>query len=124
MMNTLILFVLEIGICLGISIAMILLLKPLLRNVLTDTCGTPQRAEFWVMFTQLMLIISPLLVVVFFAPTATLTHLNIAHELQRALFRTLLGDFIGLSLIGRVIWKSINNFNDNQTAMLLAQGGK
>jgi hypothetical protein len=123
-MNTLILFALEIALCLGISFAMIWLLTPLLRDVLTDTCGTAKRAEFWVMFTQLMLIISPLLVVVFYAPTATITHINIAHELQRALFRTLLGDFIGLCIIGRVIWKSINNFNDNQAAMLIAQGDK
>lgn len=110
-MDTLLLFACEIALCLGISIVLILLLKPLLRDVLTDTCGTARRAEFWVMFTQLMLFISPLLVVAFFAPTASITHLNIAHELQRALFRTLLGDFIGLCIIGRVIWKSIDNPN-------------
>ncbi len=110
-MTTLILFTSEMALSLGISLIMILLLKPLLRDVLTDTCGTAQRAEFWVMFTQLMLVISPLLMVAFFAPTASITHLNIAHELQRALFRTLLGDFIGLCIIGRVIWKSIGDPN-------------
>lgn len=61
----------------------------------------------------------PLLVVVYFVPTATAIHLNLAHELQQALFRTLLGDFIALSIIGKVIWKSIDNHN-NQAALPIA----
>lgn len=108
-MNTLILFGLEVALCLGISFILIGLLRPLLRGVLTDTCGTETRSEFWVMFTQLMLIISPLLVVIYFAPTAPIAQLNVAYELQQTLFRTLLGDFIALSVIGKVIWKSINS---------------
>lgn len=108
-MDALLLFALEIALCLGISIMLITLLRPLLKDVLTDTCGTEKRAGFWVMFTQLMLIISPLLVVVYFAPTAPISQLNVANELQRALFRTLLGDFIALSVIGKVIWKSITS---------------
>ena len=51
-MSTLILVVLEIMLCLGISLALIWLIKPLLRDVLIETCGTQRRAEFWVMFTQ------------------------------------------------------------------------
>lgn len=108
-MNTFILFGLELAICLGISFILIVLIRPLLRDVLIDTCGTENRAEFWVMFTQLMLIITPLLVVVFFAPTEAIAQLNVAHELQQTLFRTLLGDFIALSVIGKVIWKSISS---------------
>ena len=61
-----------------------------------------------------MLVISPLLIVVFFAPTSSVTELNIAKELQQALFRTLLGDFIALSIIGQVIWKSINSLHDQE----------
>lgn len=108
-MNTLFLFGLEIALCLGISLVLISLLSPLLRDVLTDTCGTGKRADFWVMFTQLMLVISPLLVVVYFAPTTAIEQLNVAHELQQTLFRALLGNFIALSVIGQVIWKSISS---------------
>ena len=107
-MNTLLLFSLEVALCLGISVVLISLLKPLLRGVLTDTCGTEKRADFWVMFTQLMLVISPLLVVVYFAPTEAISEINVVDELRQTLFRTLLGDFIALSVIGKVIWKSIS----------------
>lgn len=108
-MNTLVLFGLEIALCLGISFILIALLRPLLRDVLTDTCGTEKRADFWVMFTQLMLIISPLLVVIYFAPITPFAQLDVAYELKKTLFRTLLGDFSALSAIGWVIWKSISS---------------
>jgi len=107
-MNTPLLFAIEIALCLGISLILIYLLKPFLRDVLTDSCGTVSRADFWVMFTQLMLIIAPLMVVAYFASTVPINQLNIVHELQKTLFRTLLGDFIALSIIGRVVWKSIS----------------
>ena len=89
---------------------LIYLLKPLLRQVLIETCGTNTRAEFWVMFTQLMLIISPLLIVIYFAPTTDSVPINVAEAIQDTLFRSLLGDFIALAMIGQVIWRSIKSF--------------
>lgn len=110
-MNTLSLFTLEVLLCFGISTAVIVLLKPLLRDVLIDTCGTAKRAEFWVMFTQLMLIIAPLLIVIFFAPTEASITLNVAEALKDTLFRSLLGVFVALAMIGQVMWKSIQTSN-------------
>jgi hypothetical protein len=114
-MNTPILALIEILLCLGMSLLLISLLKPLLRDILIETCGTPKRAEFWLMFTQLMLLISPLLLVVFFIPTDPLTNINIAKAIKETLFRILLGDFIALAAIGRVIAKSIQiSIRENQ----------
>ena len=110
-MNTLSLFTIEVLLCLGISIAVILLLKPLLRDVLIETCGTTKRAAFWVMFSQLMLIISPLLIVIFFAPTEASITINIAEAMQDTLFISLLGVFVALAMIGRIMWKSTQNNN-------------
>jgi hypothetical protein len=100
---------LEITLCLGISLSLIWLIKPLLRDVLIETCGTQKRAEFWVMFTQLMLVISPLLPVIYFIPTSDAPTVHAAEALKGTLFRTLLGDFIALASIGQVIWKSIKS---------------
>lgn len=115
-MNALSLFTIEISLCFGISAAVILLIKPLLRDVLIETCGTEKRAEFWVMFTQLMLIISPLLIVIYFAPTETSATTNIAEAMKDTLFRSLLGDFMALAMIGHVIWKSISSENTKTKA--------
>ena len=106
-MNTLTLFIIEVSLSFGISATVVILIKPLLRDVLIETCGTKKRAEFWVMFTQLMLVISPLLIVIYFAPTSTVVPPNIAETLKDTLFQSLLGVFIALAMIGQVIWKSI-----------------
>jgi len=106
-MNTLILFLIEVLLCFAISVSLIVLLKPVLRAMLVEICGTETRAAFWVMFTQLMLIISPLLLVIYFAPTQDALAVNVAEALKDTLFRSLLGGFIALAMIGTVIWKSI-----------------
>jgi len=115
-MNSLTLFMIEVLLCFGISISLIYLLKPLLRDVLVDICGTRTRADFWVMFTQLMLILSPLLIVIFFAPTQDAVDINIAEAMQDTLFRSLLGDFIALAMIGQVIWKAIKITPDQRSS--------
>ncbi len=100
-MNTLTLFTLEIAISLSISLAVILLLRPLLIDVLTETCRTEKRAAFWTMFTQLMLYLAPLLIVVYFAPTAVTSDNSLVLALKETLFCTLLGIFIALASVGR-----------------------
>ncbi len=113
-MNSLTLFMTEVLLCFAISISLIYLLKPMLRDVLVDICGTRTRADFWVMFTQIMLIISPLLIVIYFAPTQDAVHINTAEAMKDTLFRSLLGDFIALAMIGQVIWKAIKISPDQQ----------
>jgi len=113
-MNPLLLFMIEVVLCFGISISLIYLLKPVLFEILVDICGTKARAEFWVMFTQLMLIISPLLIVIYFAPAQDALHINTADAMKDTLFRCLLGDFIALVIIGQVIWKSIKFSSEQQ----------
>ena len=120
-MNTLVLFMIEVLLCFGISLSLIVLLKPVLAEILVDICGTKARAEFWVMFTQLMLILSPLLIVIYFAPTQGALQLNIAEAMKDTLFRCLLGDFIALVIIGQVIWKSIKLSPDQQKTDVVSQ---
>ncbi|MCP3662737.1 MAG: hypothetical protein GY696_09610 [Gammaproteobacteria bacterium] len=106
-MNAISFFTLEVTLSISISLTIITLLKPLLSDLLTDTCGTTSRAAFWVMFTQLMLVISPLLIVIFFASTDPVSSTNAADAIKETLFRTLLGIFIALITVGQVIWRSI-----------------
>ena len=107
MIHALALFLIEVLLCLVISVSLIVLLRPVLRDMLVDVCGTQSRADFWVMFTQLMLVISPLLIVIYFAPTQAVLWVDLAEALKDTLFRSLLGDFIALATIGLVIRKYI-----------------
>ena len=114
-MQAFVIFMVEVLLCLTISVVVIRLLRPLLLDVLTDTCGTRKRAAFWVMFTQLMLVISPLLIVIYFTPVGASVTLDPVLVLKDTLFRTLLGEFIGLAMVGQIIWKSIQAINNKET---------
>lgn len=106
-MESLAVFALEVMICSAMSFVLIRLIKSQLRNILEEICGSATRAEFWVVFTQVMLFISPLLIVTFFTKTSDRVIPNPVAILQETLFRSLLGAFIALSMIGYVIWKGI-----------------
>ena len=115
-MYTFALFASEVAICLGIALAVTHLLSPLLKELLAETCGTAQRAAFWVTFTQLMLFMAPLLLVVFFTKTGTVMQANAAVVVKDALFLALLGEFIALSAVGIVMWQSIVAFTKGNIA--------
>ena len=100
-------FLLSITFCLGISAGVIMVIKAKLRDVLIETCGTEKRADFWLTFTQLMVLIAPLMIVIFFSPTSAITEANSITYLKNALFQTLFGLFTGLAVTGKVIWRSI-----------------
>jgi len=109
-MNELIVFGIQLGIALSMSLLVLFLIKPFLKDVLVDTCGTEHSAMFWVRFTQLMMIIAPLVIVIFFAGVDVnqLVLTQPAYILKQTLLQTLLGEFIGLIFVGRIIYRAIN----------------
>ncbi|MBL1275749.1 MAG: hypothetical protein COB30_006655 [Ectothiorhodospiraceae bacterium] len=110
-MNALSIFAIEVSLCFALSAVIIVLIRRLLRDVLLETCGTSRRADFWVMFTPIMVVISPLLMVIYFAPTETDAAINVTQSIKDTLFRSLLGDIIALSVMGQVMWKSLGGNN-------------
>ncbi len=113
-MSNIALFLTQIGMCITISLAVIVLIRPYLTDVLTETCGTRKRAAFWVMFTQLTLAISPLLLVIYFTDAKPGIHAYPVEAIKDTLFQSLFGIFVAIAIVGRVIWKSIAaDFNAN-----------
>lgn len=106
-MNDSIIFTSEIMTCLVISGGVVFVMNPLLNDVLIETCGTQERARFWVRFSDIMLLISPLLMVIFFTHTGEADAPDPLIIFKDALFRSLLGEFIGLAIMGQIIWRSI-----------------
>ncbi len=93
----------EIATSLGISIAVLLLLRPVLGMFLCELCRGETRAAFWNTFTRLMLLISPLLVVLLFSNSKSLYPVAFAAELRDVLLHSLLGQFIGLAIVGKIL---------------------
>lgn len=72
-MNTFISFAIEFSLTLLASILLTSYLRPHLKRVLLDLCQTDERAQFWMSFTNILLIGLPSIVALGFKPEAMTT---------------------------------------------------
>lgn len=112
-MTELHLFMIEIFIGLVVSSCVIIILNKPLKNVLTDICGTEVRAKFWVMYTNIMLVITPLLSSIIFGKSHKLADASFTFY-KTAFGSVLFGVFLSLVIIGWQITKTIPQKNDKQ----------
>ena len=122
-MNDYVIFSIGLLTCLAISGVVVLVLNPLLVEILRDTCETKTRSLFWVRFSEIMLIISPLMLVIFFTHTGEPNAPGTLIIFKDTLFRSLLGEFIGLALMGQVIWRYVNNTAATTPSTYVANNG-
>ncbi len=61
-------FLIGAAITVAASVAVILFIRRHLRRVLIDLTGTEARADFWIAFTSLLLVLIPLIVALFVPP--------------------------------------------------------
>jgi len=54
-MNTIGIYLLQIIVTLVISLAVVIYFRPYLERILVDLCGTQDRAQFWVVFSSILL---------------------------------------------------------------------
>jgi len=124
-MNELIVFLVQIAIAFFMSLLVLHLLNPFLRDVLRDTCGTEHSADFWTRFTQLMMVIAPLVIVIFNAELSSGTGLlqiaKPAYILQQTMLQTLLGSLVGLMFVGRIIYRAVLETVERDRAALQPQ---
>jgi len=95
-------FLSEVGLAAGISLAVIVYLRGILRSMLLEVCDRqPQRAEFWVRLLDVMMLIAPVILMLLFGSERG----SIFLTLRQALLMVLLGQFISLAIVGRTIWR-------------------
>ena len=70
-MNTILSFGIQVIFTLVISVLLAGYLRPYLKRVLTDLCGTEDRAQFWTAFSNLFLIGMPVIFALNYKPAAT-----------------------------------------------------
>ena len=101
-MNTFTLFSIEIAVSLSMSfITLWLLAKPLV-NVLEDLCPTKKQAEFWLAYTRIMLLISPMLLVLMVSLNSK--HQNDIDSIKFSLVSSLAGLLLGMLIVGKKIF--------------------
>jgi len=96
-MNTILYFLVQISLTLVTSALIVGYLRPFLRKILTDLCGTEDRAQFWTAFSNILLIGMPMILALNYKPEA-----KNAEELFFEVVRKLSGNLGGLlfALIG------------------------
>lgn len=67
-MNTILTFLTQLLITAGLCLALMAYLRPHLKRVLVDLCGTEERAQFWTVFANIMLVALPVIVGLGYAP--------------------------------------------------------
>jgi hypothetical protein len=105
--NGLIVFGLEVAVSLAVSTFILVRLQALLRSIGNDVCERGNRGvtEFWLAYTQLMMVIAPVLFVAWFSHAGR--HYDVVEQVKSSLGLVLFGQFAGLVLVGRAVWKSI-----------------
>ena len=72
-MNTILYFLIQIILTLAIATIIVGYIRPFLRKILIDLCGTEDRAQFWTAFSNILLIGMPIIFALNYKPEAQTT---------------------------------------------------
>ena len=114
-MNAVTVFLVGLGATMGVVLAALLYLRKPLQIILTDLCGTPDRARFWTTFSNITL---------FFVPFAfALDHQPDAQVKQAAIFQisgqmewATIGFVVSVIVMGFILSTYISRVNSIRVA--------
>ena len=101
-MNTILYFLLQVILTLVISALIVGYLRPFLRKILIDLCGTEDRAQFWTAFSNILLIGMPIILALNYKPEAKITE-QLFFEVARKLSGNLGGLLFALIGTGVIV---------------------
>ncbi len=100
-MNTIVIYLIQLIVTLVICLGLTTYLRPHLWRVLVDLCGTEERAQFWTVFANIMLIVVPLIFGLGFRPEAVVSAEAQFFQIAEQLRNNLLGfifSFVGIAV--------------------------
>ncbi|HSL44730.1 MAG TPA: hypothetical protein VK897_14935 [Anaerolineales bacterium] len=101
-MNTLSSFAIEVALTIIIAALLVGYLRPFLRKILIDLCGTEERAQFWTAFSNIFLIGLPVIFALNYRPEARNTE-ELFFEVAGKLSGNLGGLLLALIGVGMII---------------------
>ncbi len=101
-MNTIVSFLTQITITILIVSLIVGYLRPHLKKVLLDLCGTEERAQFWTVFSNILLIGLPLIFALNYKPEFTNSE-NLFFNLAGQLSDNLGGLMLALVCVGIIV---------------------
>ena len=70
-MSDTVIFVVGLGITLVVTLAVVVYLRPHLRKILIDLCGTEERGDFWTAFSNVTIVLVPVICAMFSPPQSS-----------------------------------------------------
>jgi hypothetical protein len=101
-MNTILFFLLEVILTLAICLLVCSLPAPISHRILADLCGTEERAQFWTVFSSIILVGLPLLISLTYQPEASSAE-ALFFEITRRISGNLMGFLLALIGIGFIV---------------------
>ena len=101
-MNTIFAFAIEVILTFIICALTFRVLRPYLNRILIDLCGTEERAQFWTVFSNILLVGCPLLISLMYQPQA-LNAEELFFERTRRTSGNLFGFMFALMAVGFIV---------------------
>jgi hypothetical protein len=98
-------FFAEVAASIAISTLILVRLQHLLRDIGSECEQGGGATEFWVAYTQIMMLVAPVLLIAWFSQAGS--YAEPVRQLKTSLGVVLTGQFIGLALVGRAVWKTL-----------------
>ena len=101
-MNTIISFLIQVSLAVALTSIIVSYIRPYLRKVLVDLCGTEERAQFWTVFSNVLLIGLPGILALNYRPEAATTE-ELFFEIAGRISGTLAGFLFALVCVGIIV---------------------
>lgn len=105
-MNEISAFLIGLGMTITVTTAALRYLQPQLKTILTELCGTEERAHFWTSFSNVTLFLTPLIFALRIQPKSGPTATLIC-AMSNQISLALLGLVLTIGVVGIVISKFI-----------------
>jgi hypothetical protein len=114
-MNTVIVFLVGLAITMGVVFFAILYLRDPLQKVLTDLCGSTDRARFWTTFSNVTLFLVPFVIALDHQPDASSKQAAIFAISDQVEYATI-GFVVSVVVMGFILSKYISQLPRNVVA--------
>lgn len=104
--NPTIAFLCDVGLAVVLSVGIVAYVKRPLRTLLVEICGTTERASFWLAFSNVTLVLVPLIFVLDYRPEFG-PEKSVIFEMATQLKYAMTGFIIALSALAVVMLRSI-----------------
>lgn len=114
-MNPATTFLIDVGLVAILSISLVTYLKAHLKNLLVELCGTEERASFWLAFSNVTLVLVPLIFALDYKPEFGPDG-NFVFDMATQLKHAIVGFVLALGSLGMILFQFIPRDKPNAAA--------